>query len=346
VGRRVVVVVAFLAMAAVPGYLAWSSGVLPGPSQASAESTVAGGTGVSAIAPLVWPEGPLSLAAAGTRIYWEQRDPDASLAGLWYYDVLDGRTARLLGRGATGKASGSLAAAGDLVVWTSWEKKRGEGRPAVQAYNVLSMRRWEAAATGSVPAATGELTIWAEPDPRRRGSDVVRGVSVVTDEQFHIAARGRVSAVAARGHRVAWLAGRGDTHTVWAGSFSKAGRQRLAGDATAVAIDRDRVVWAAKAGQQTTSIVAWDRGSGRSAVLTRLPGTTSSLSLSRRHAVWVTTRGSAGSQVWAYDFTTEQAYPVSSAGGRQVSPVIVAGEVYWAGDGSGRWELYSRSLEH
>jgi hypothetical protein len=225
-------------------------------------------------------------------------------------------------------------------------RKRGVGELAVQAYNSLSTRRWEAATAGRTPAAAGALTIWAEPDPRRRGSDVIRGVSTLTDEEFQIAARGRVSALATSGRRAAWLAGRGDTHPVWAGSFTKADPRKIGDDGTAVAIDRDRIVWAAAVGHHTTSIVAWDRRQERSVVLTRLPGTTSSLSLSRSHAVWVVTTQSSGSQVWAYDFRTGNAYPVSTAGGRQVDPVIVAGSVYWADDRSGRWELRSRSLLH
>ena len=50
--------------------------------------------------------------------------------------------------------------------------------------------------------------------------------------------------------------------------------------------------------------------------------------------------------MWAYDFGSGKAYQVSTSGGRQVSPVILAGSVYWAGDRTGHWELYSRSLQH
>jgi hypothetical protein len=345
-GLRVVVVVAFFAMTAVPGYLAWVSGVLPGPTEASADSAIPGSGADSAVATIVWPDEPLGLAAAGTRIYWEQRDPAKAAAGIWYYDVSAGRKARLLGRAAAGTPSGSMAAAGDLVVWTTWPHKRGVGKPAVQAYNSLSTRRWEAAAAGRAPAAAGALTIWAEPDPRHRGSDIIRGVSTLTDEEFRIDAGGRVVALATSGRRAAWLAGRGDTHPVWAGSFTKATSRKLADDGTAVAIDRERVVWAAAVGDHTTSIVAWDRRQGRSTVLTRLPGTTPSLSLSRSHAVWVTTNASDGSRVWAYDFGAREAYPVSTAGSRKVGPVIVAGDVYWADDRAGRWELRTRPLQH
>ncbi len=62
--------------------------------------------------------------------------------------------------------------------------------------------------------------------------------------------------------------------------------------------------------------------------------------------MWVVDRKATGPQVWSYDFELGKATPVSEAGGRQVSPVIVAGSVYWADDRSGRWELYSHSLGH
>ena len=84
---RLLVVAAFVAMAAVPVWLAWDTGVLPGPSQASAESTGVLTTSSAAVASLAWPKEPLGLAANDTRIYWEQRDPAPAVAGLWYYDV-------------------------------------------------------------------------------------------------------------------------------------------------------------------------------------------------------------------------------------------------------------------
>ena len=48
--------------------------------------------------------------------------------------------------------------------------------------------------------------------------------------------------------------------------------------------------------------------------------------------------------VVAYDLATGEAYPVDDTGGRQVSPVIAAGSVYWAGERGGAWGLYRRAL--
>jgi hypothetical protein len=342
---RLLVVAAFLAMAAVPAWLAWNTGVLPGPSQASAESTGVLTTSSAAVTSLAWPKEPLGLAASDTRIYWEQRDPDSAVAGLWYYDVPAGQVDRLLGRRATGKASGFPAAAGELVVWSAWSGRRGAGTPSVQAYDGLSTRRWQVAAAGHAPAAADGITVWAEPDGAGLGDDAIRGVDSITDEEYAISAGGSVRSLAAFGRQLAWITD-GSANEVWAGSFQDAARYRLAGRGTAVAIDHDRVAWATAVGRHSSAIVCWDRSKRRATVLYRLPGTTSQLSLSKRYAAWVTTRKATGPQVWAYDFRSGKAYQVSTSGGRQVSPVILAGSVYWAGDRTGHWELYSRSLQH
>ncbi len=341
---RLLVVTAFFVMAAVPAWLAWNTGVLPGPSQASAESTSVLTTSSAAVTSLAWPKEPLELAASDTRIYWEQRDPDPAVAGLWYYDVGARQADRLLGREATGKASGYLAAAGDVVVWTSWATKRGAGTPSVQAYDGLSSRRWQVAAAGHTPAAADGIAVWAEPDGANPGDDAIRGVDSLTDEEYTISAGGRVRSLVAFGRQLAWITD-GHTNEVWAGSFKDAARYRLAGRGTAVAIDHDRVVWATAIGRHSSAIVSWSRGKRQATVLYRMLGTVSQLSLSRRYAAWVTTRTATGPQVWTYDFGSGKAFQASTSGGRQVSPVILAGSVYWAGDRTGRWELYSRSLQ-
>jgi hypothetical protein len=332
-------------MAAVPLWLAWDTGVLPGPSQASAESTGVLMTSSAAVTSLAWPEEPLGLAANDTRIYWEQRDPSPAVAGIWYYDVAAGQVERLLGRQATGKASGYLAAAGDLVVWTAWADRRGAGTPSVQAYDGLSSRHWQVAEAGHAPAAADGITVWAEPGGASPGDDAIRGVDSLTDEEYAISAGGSVRSLVAFGRQLAWITD-DKTNEVWAGSFKDSARYRLAGRGTAVAIDHDRVLWATAVGRHSSAIVCWDRSARRATVLYRLRGTTSQLSLSKRYAAWVTTRKATGPQVWAYDFGSEKAYQVSTSGGRQVSPVILAGSVYWAGDRTGHWELYSRSLLH
>jgi hypothetical protein len=342
---RVLVVAAFLAMAAVPAGMAWRTGVLPGPAQAAAESTGVLTTPSSAVTAIVWPKDPLGLAAGATRVYWEQRSPDRAVSGLWYYDVPAGRVMRLLTRESLGQSSGRPVAAGDIVAWTSWAGRRGAGTPAVQAYDDQCARRWRAAGDGGVPAAADGFVVWSVPGGAGHGNDAIRGVDSLTDEEYSIDAGGRVRSLASFGRQLAWITD-GKTNEVWAGSFKDDDRVRLVGRGTAVAINRERVVYATAVGRHSSAIVSWDRGSRSATVLCRLPGPSSALTLSRRYAAWVTTRESTGPLVWAYDFDSGKAYQVSAGGGRQVSPVIVAGTVFWAGDRSGDWELYARSLRH
>jgi hypothetical protein len=341
VGLRLVVVAAFVAMAMVPVYLAYDTGVLPSPTQASAD--VAPGASASRVTSLAWPDGPLGLAATETKVLWEQRDPSAAVPGLWAYDTRTGRTDRVLGRSATGKSAGFPAAAGELVVWAAWPGRRGAGRPQIEAYDTASTRRWTAAEQGIDPRAAGESVIWVEPDGGGPGSDVIRGSNSLTDEDYVVKTGGRVRDVAAWGGWAAWISVRGDKDGVWAGPYDARARYRLAGAGTAVAIDRDRILWAARAGRHSTRIVGWDRRSSRATVLCKVLGSASSLVLSHEYAAWVTTREATGSQVWVYDFAQGRAYAVAK-GGRQASPVIVGGSVYWADDRGGQWELYRQTL--
>jgi hypothetical protein len=342
----VLVLAAFLAMAAVPAYLAWTAGFLPGLQQASAESTGPATTSSAAVTPLAWPKEPLGLAAGETRVYWEQRDRSVDVAGIWYYDVPSGDTERLLGRNAAGKSGGFPAAGGHLVAWESWAGRRGRGPAGIQAYNLEIAHRWRVAEAGRAPRVAGDVVFWVEPDGGSRGNDVIRGVSALTDAECALETGGHVKSFAAWGPWAVWISGKGSTGEVWAGSFRSATRYRLAARGTTVAMDRERVLWAAAAGRHSTAIVSWNRRSSRSKVLCRLRGVSSSLSLSRHNAAWVVDRKATGPQVWSCDFELGEATPVSEAGGRQVSPVIVAGSVYWADDRSGRWELYSHALGH
>ncbi len=166
---RLLVVVAFLAMAAVPAYLAWSTGLLPGPQQASAESTSPATTSSAAVASLAWPEEPLGLAAGEARIYWEQRDRSAAVAGLWYHDVPSGDTERLLGRDAAGKSGGFPAAAGHLIAWEYWAGKRGEGPAAIQAFNLEIAHRWRLTDGRPRPERSGRHRVLGRAGRRRPG---------------------------------------------------------------------------------------------------------------------------------------------------------------------------------
>jgi hypothetical protein len=341
---RLVVVAAFLALTAAPAYFAYTTGVLPGPAQASAESSTSARGVAHPIGRLAWPAEPMGLTATDTTVLWEQRDPSPSIAGLWSYDVRTQRTVRVLGRSATGKSAGFPSAAGNVIAWPAWAGRRGAGQPQIQAYDADSTRRWTVAQTGSDPAVAGESVLWVEPGGAG-DSDLIRGSNSLTDEEYSITADGRVRAIAAWGTSAVWIAGHGKSGAVWAGSYANAARYKLAATGTAVAIDRDRILWAAHVGRHSTAVVSWDRHSSRSKALCRVVGTVSSFALSRRYAAWVTTREGTGSQVWVYDFGAGRASTISAGDSRQASPVIVAGSVYWADDRGGHWELYARSLQ-
>ncbi len=340
---RVVVVAAFVLMALAPAYIAYDAGILPSPTQAAAGGGD-GATSVSLVTELAWPREPLGLAASDAAVFWEQRDRSAAVAGLWSYDVEEGRVERLLNRSLTGRSAGFPAAAGDMVVWASWAGRRGEGLPRIEAYDTATTRRWTAAGSGRQPAAAGRTVVWIDRDGDARGGDVIRGLNAVTDEEYAVETGARVRQVAARGSWAGWLAGGGSRTEVWMGSLRGKNIARIAPAGTAIAIDGGRVMWAAPAGEHSSHLLIREQKTGESRRLCSVAGAVSSLTLNRDHAAWVTTSDASGSVVWVYDFTTAEAYPVDDAGGRQVSPVIAAGSVYWADERDGAWGLYRRAL--
>ncbi len=339
---RLVVVGAFLAMAVVPAVFAYTTGVLPGPTQASAESATGSVGAAHPVATLAWPKDPLGLTATDAAVLWEQRDRNENVAGLWSYNVRTQATDRVLDRSQIGNAAGFPSACESLIAWATWAGRRGAGAPRIEAYDAVIAHRWIVAAEGRDPTVAGVSVIWVDDDAVG-GNDAIRGSNSLTDEEYSIIADGRVRDVAACGSWAAWLAGRGAKRAVWAGSYHGGARHKLAAAGTAIAIDGDRVVWAAGGGK--AAVVSWDRGSRRTKVLCRVAGSVSSLVLSHRYAAWITTSDAAGPQVWSYDFATGEAGAVSPEASHQASPVIVAGTLYWADDRSGRWELYARSLQ-
>jgi hypothetical protein len=334
------VVVAFVVMAAVPAYLAYSAGVLPAPTQASAD---ADDGQVSRVTSLAWPEAPLGLAASDSALFWEQRDRRAAVAGLWSYDVQMERVTQVLDRSLTGKTAGHPAAAGAIVVWAAWKGRRGAGLPSIEAYDTSTTRRWTAAPTGRQPAAAGRTVVWVDRDGGAPGGDVIRGLNSVTDEEYAVDTGARVRQLAAEGLWAAWISGRGDKAAVWLCSLRGKKRTRLSSSATAVAIDSGRVVWAAPQ-DGSSRLLSRDQKTGKTTPLCRVAGTVSSLTLSRGYAAWVKTTDTTSPKVWVYDFAEDQAFAVDEDGGRQTSPVICAGSVYWANDRDGGWGLYRRAL--
>ena len=105
-----------------------------------------------------------------------------------------------------------------MIAWAAWTGRRGDGPPRIEAYDAVSTRRWTVAPAGRDPSVAGESVIWVEDDAAG-GNDAIRGSNSLTDEEYSITADGSVRDVAAWGSWAAWIAGRGKTGAVWAGSY-------------------------------------------------------------------------------------------------------------------------------
>ena len=217
---RLVVVGAFLAMAVVPAVFAYTTGVLPGPTQASAESPTASVGAAHPVATLAWPKDPLGLAATDAAVLWEQRDRNENVAGLWSYNVRTQATDRVLDRSQIGNAAGFPSAYDSLIAWATWAGRRGAGAPRIEAYDTIIAHRWIVAPEGRDPTVAGVSVIWVDDDAAG-GNDAIRGSNSLTDEEYAIVADGHVRDVAAWGSWAAWLAGRGAKRAVWAGSYRR-----------------------------------------------------------------------------------------------------------------------------
>ena len=187
------------------------------------------------------------------RIYWEQRDRSAAVAGLWYYDV---RTRRHRARcsGATRPASpaGSRRRRRPRRVG-AWAGRRGDGPAAIQAYD-LETRTAGVAPGGPRPARRRRTRVLGRAGRRGRGKDVIRGSNALTDEEY-------ASRPAATSEELRRLGSPGRSGSRGRAPPARSGpapsgsatRYRLAATGTAVAIDRDRVLWAAAAGRHSTA---------------------------------------------------------------------------------------------
>jgi hypothetical protein len=343
---RLVVVAVFVLAAALTGFIAYTSGVLPAPTAASADAVTEATGPESLVTTLAWPKEALGLGATNDLVVWEQRDRSKAVAGLWAYDVTLQQQYRLLGPVSVGAGAGHPGASGDTVVWAAWAGRRGAGVPRIEAYNEMTMRRWTVAEHGRDPLVTLNTILWIDRGGGATAADdALRGANSVTDEELSIPVDGRVRDVSISGKWLAWVSGRGDKGAVWAGSLDSPSGDKLAKAGAAVAADRERVVWAGAPGRRSTAILSWSRGDDRAKVLCRVPGAATSLVLGRRAAVWVTTDPAGDGDIWAYDFTHERASIVSGNSAPQASPVLVGDTVYWADRRSGSWELYRRTLQ-
>jgi len=186
--------------------------------------------------------------------------------------------------------------------------------------------------------------VWIDTrDGRRTARTTVAGRNTVTEERFFIRSKNVVREVAVWGPLVVWTTGARDAARVWATDRRRAERYQLSAAGTGVAVDRRRVVWAARAGKNGSAIMVWNLRTKRSKELCRVAAHARSLDIEGDLAVWA--QDSGGGDIWVYDFKSRRSFPVCSDGAEQASPVLVGRTVFWADRRSGQWELYGRVLE-
>ena len=340
---RLLVIAVFVSASAVPGLIAYSTGMLPSaglgsdgdPMSASPEFRVTS---------LSWPEKALGLASTPQLVVWEQRSGDRAASGLWAYEVKKQLPFRLLGSRDLGGSSGFPNMVGATIAWAARPRGAKDGPLRICAFNTDTRRHFTVSQHGSDPQGAGSTIVWIDTGGARRAPrTTVAGRNTVTDERILIGADGVVREVAAWGQLVAWAAGPRDAARVWATDRRRQTRYQLSSAGTGVAVDRRRVVWASSVGKNASAIFVWNQLTRRSAELCRVSAHARSLDLAGDLVVWA--QDSGGGDIWAYDFKRRRAFAVCSDGAEQARPVLVGRTVFWADRRSGQWELYGRALQ-
>lgn len=340
---RLLVIAVFVSASAVPGLMAYTTGILPSagrgvdadPMSASPEFRVTA---------LSWPDKALGLTSTPQRVAWEQRSGDRTVSGLWVYEVQRQLPYRLLGPRDVGRSNGFPSMDGATVTWAARPGGADDGPLQIRAFDIDTRQRFTVTAHGAAPQCAGNTIVWVDTGGRRRAPrTTVAGRNTVTDERFAIGVDDVVREVAAWGPWTAWTTGPRDAAHVWVKDRRRTARYRLSAAGTGVAVDERRVVWAARVGKDGSAIVVWNQHTRRSKELCRVPAHARSLDLEGDLVVWV--QDSGGGDIWAYDFSLRHAFPVCSDDAAQTSPVLVGRTVFWADRRSGQWELYGRALQ-
>ena len=187
---RLLVVAAFVAMAAVPAFFAYRHRRPARPDAGLGRVLRRDPRAPRTRSPRS--PGPRSPRARRDRhaVLWEQRDPDPAVAGLWSYDVRTQVTDRVLGRPATGKSAGFPSASGDAdrvdrLGRPSRRRPAARSRPTTRRARAAGPSPRRAAPRGRRRAAS----IWVE-DGAVGGNDAIRGSNTLTDEEYSITADG------------------------------------------------------------------------------------------------------------------------------------------------------------
>jgi len=340
---RLLVIAVFVSAFAVPGLIAYSTGILPSAGRDPGADPMSAGPEFR-VTSLSWPEKALGLASTPQRVVWEQRSDDRAASGLWAYEMETRLPFRLLGPRDVGRSNGFPSTDGATVAWAAVPRGADDGSLEVRAFDSDTRRRFTVAAHGAAPRGAGNTIVWIDTGGERRAPrTTVAGRNTVTEERFFITADAEVREVAAWGRWVAWTTGPRDASHVWVTDRRRQARYQLSATGTAVAVDQHRVVWAARVGKGQSAILVWNQRTRRSKELCRVPAAVRSLHLEGDLVVWA--QDSGGGDIWAYDFKRRRAFPVCSDAAEQASPVLVGRIVFWADRRSGRWELYGRALQ-
>jgi hypothetical protein len=340
---RLLVIAMFVSASAVPGLIAYSTGVLPSSGHDSGDDPMSASPEFR-VTSLGWPDKALGLASTAQRVVWEQRTGDRTSSGLWAYDVKAQLPFRLLGPHDVGQSSGFPSTDGATVAWAARPPGTDDGPLQIRAFDTDTRRRFTVSAHGADPQGAGNTIVWIDTGGGGRAPrTTVLGRNTVTDERFFVTADGVVREVAAWGPLVAWTTGQRGAAHVWATDRRRQARYQLSMAGTGVAVDRRRVVWAAPADEDRSAIVVWNQRTRRSKELCRVSAHARSLDIEGDLVVWAQDTG--GGDIWAYDFNRRRAFAVCGENGEQALPVLVGRTVFWADKRSGQWELYGRALQ-
>ena len=340
---RLLVIAVFVSASAVPGLLAYTTGILPTAGDSSHSDALIASPEFR-VTTLSWPDKALGLTSTPQRVVWEQRSGEPATSGLWAYEIERQIPFRLLSPRNVGRSSGFPSMDGATVAWAARAPGKASGLLQIRAFDSDTRRRFTVSTHGADPQGSGNTIVWIDTGGERRAPrTTVAGRNTVTDERFAISADGVVREVAAWGPWVVWTTGPREAANVWATDRRAGTRYQLSRAGTGVAVDRKRVVWSGKAGKSDSVIVAWNQRSRRSKELCRVPAHARSLDIEGDLVVWA--QDSGGGDIWAYDFGRRRAFPVCDQDGKQARPVLVGRTVFWADHRSGQWELYGRALQ-
>jgi hypothetical protein len=338
---RLLVVAVFVAAAAVPALLAYSTGVISSPSASGGESALGREFRVTSLA---WPRGAQGLTASSGLVVWEQEAAGGDGGNeLCVYDLQTRQTSRLLAAPRVGAGVGAPDMTGSTVAWAARRGASSSRPPQVRGFDSETGRLFTAAGDGVLARSAGNAVVWAvRAGSHLHGRDTIGVLDTVTDTTLSLSAGGCVQDLAACGRLIAWVAGPPDGGTVWALRRPSRSPVKLGSGSRSVDADARRIVWSTEDGAHHTSIMLWDAATRRARLLCRVAASVDSLELGADAVAWRQSTGDG--DVGVFDFARGRAFTLCANGAPQADPVVAGRTVFWADGRSGSWELYGREL--